>query len=343
MPPRRASATGLLPSPPDQSYDLNYKMGDCPAVSVVMTAYNVAPYIGAAIESALAQTFRDFELLVMDDGSMDGTLRIAERFADPRLRVMRSLHLGAATQLRHGIEEARAPYLALLDGDDLWSPDKLERHVQFLNAQPRADLTFSWSRIIDEDGRDTGLTSRLWDGPISFSELLADNVIGNGSALVLRREALMAAGGIDVAFAACYDLDAWLRIGALRPGNLWAVPEFLTFYRRRPGQITGDVAVVERSFEQLLQKAHWFAPRAVALVEGRARSNMQRFCAYGWYQAGHYGRALGTLTRSFRCAPRIFFADRRNWEMTAAALSGLLLPAGLHRHITGAALRATRA
>ena len=153
--------------------------------------------------------------------------------------------------------------------------------MQFLNAQPRADLTFSWSRIIDEDGRDTGLTSRLWDGPISFSELLADNVIGNGSALVLRREALMAAGGIDAAFAACYDLDAWLRIGALRPGNLWAVPEFLTFYRRRPGQITGDVAVVERSFEQLLQKARWFAPRAVALVEGRARSNMQRFCAYG--------------------------------------------------------------
>ena len=84
-------------------------MGDSPAVSVVMTAYNIAPYIGAAIESALAQTFRDFELLVMDDGSMDGTLRIAERFLDPRLRVMRSPHLGAATQLRDGFEQARAP------------------------------------------------------------------------------------------------------------------------------------------------------------------------------------------------------------------------------------------
>ncbi|HTS48335.1 MAG TPA: glycosyltransferase [Bryobacteraceae bacterium] len=318
-------------------------MGDSPAVSVVMTAYNVAPYIGAAIQSALAQTFRDFELLVLDDGSTDGTLRIAEQFQDRRVRVLRSPHRGAAMQLRHGIEQTSGPYVALLDADDLWSPNKLEQHVRFLDAQPRADLTFSWSRIIDEDGRDTGLTSRLWDGPISFSELLADNVIGNGSALVFRREALVAAGGIDASLAACYDLDAWLRIGALRPGNLWAIPEFLTFYRRRHGQLTGDVPVIERSFEQLMQKARWFAPRAVALVEGRARSNMQRFCAYGWYQAGSYGRAFGTMTRSLRRAPRVFFADRRNWEMTAAALSGLLLPAGLHRRITGAALRARRA
>ncbi len=318
-------------------------MGDAPVVSVVMTAYNVAPYIGAAIESALAQTFGDFELLVMDDGSTDGTVRIAEEFEDARVHVVRSPHRGAAMQLRHGIEQTRGPYVALLDADDLWSPHKLERHVQFMDAQPRADLTFSWSRVMDEDGRDTGLTSRLWNGPISFSELLADNSIGNGSALVFRREALVAAGGIDAAFAACYDLDAWLRIGALRPGNLWAIPEFLTFCRRRPGQITSDVALIERSFELLLQKARWFAPRAVALVEGRARSNMQRVCAYGWYQAGCYGRALGAMTRSLRRAPRVFFSDRRNWEMAVAALSGLLLPAGLHRRITGGALRARRA
>ena len=314
-----------------------------PRVSVVMTAYNVAPYIGAAIESALAQTFRDFELLVLDDGSTDGSVRIAEGFSDARVSVMRAPHLGAATQLSEGIQQARGRYLALLDGDDLWAPNKLERHVQFLDSQPRADLSFSWSRIIDEDGRDTALTSRLWDGPISFSELLADNVIGNGSALVLRRDVLLAAGGIDSSFDACYDLDAWLRIGAVRPGNLWAIPEFLTFYRRRPGQITSDVPLMERSFEQLMQKARWFAPRAVALVEDQARSNMQRFCAYGWYQDGRYGRALATMLRSLRRATRVFFADRRNWEMTSAALSGMVLPAGLHRRIASAALRTLRA
>src|SRR5579872_4513425 len=111
-------------------------MGDSPAVSVVMTAYNVAPYIGAAIQSALAQTFRDFELMVVNDGSTDGTLRIAEQFQDRRVRVVRSPHRGAAMQMRHGIEQTSGAYVALLDADDLWSPHKLEQHVRFLDAQP---------------------------------------------------------------------------------------------------------------------------------------------------------------------------------------------------------------
>ena len=306
-----------------------------------MTAYNVAAYVGAAIESALAQTFRDFEMIVIDDGSTDGTVQIAERFEDSRLRVMPSRHRGPAAQLGEGIKQTSGRYLAVLDGDDLWNPIKLERHVHFLNGHPSADLTFSWSRTIDAEGEDTGLTSCLWDGPISFSELLADNALGNGSALVFRRDALDAAGGFDPTFLACYDLDAWLRIGALRPGNLWAIPEFLSSYRRRPGQITCNVPLMERSFEQLLRKAHWFAPRAVSEVEQRARCNMQRFCAYGWYQAGYYGRAVATMSRSLRRAPEVFLADRRNWKMAAAALSGLLLPGGLHRRIASAAVRST--
>ena len=318
-------------------------MGDAPLASVVMTTYNVAPYIGAAIESALAQTFRDFELIILDDGSIDGTARMAERFSDPRIRVARSRHLGRAAQLRSALEQARGRYLALLDGDDLWAPNKLEMHIQYLDRQPRADLTFSWSRIVDDNGRDTGLTTWLCNGPVSFSELLAHNMIGNDSAFVLRREALVAAGGFDSSFAACCDLDAWLRVGALRPGNVWAIPEFLTFYRRRATQLTNDLALIERSFEQLLHKARWFAPRALALVEGRARSNMQRFCAQGWYREGLYGRSLGIMARSFRCSPTLFSADRRNWEMAGAALSGLLLPAKLHRRVTGAVLRAESA
>ncbi|HLG94866.1 MAG TPA: glycosyltransferase [Bryobacteraceae bacterium] len=318
-------------------------MANSPKVSIVMTAYNVADYIGPAIVSVLAQTFGEFELIVMDDGSTDGSEGIAEGFKDARVRVVRSAHRGPAVQLKAGIERTTANYVALLDADDLWSPKKLEHHVKFLDVHPGADLTFSWSRIIDRDGQDTGLTSRLWDGPISFSELLADNVIGNGSALVFRRAALEAAGGIDTSFSACHDLDAWLRIGALRPGNLWAIPEFLTYYRRRPGQLTEDVDLIARSFDQLLRKAGWFAPRAVAAVEEQARSNMQRFCAYGWYQAGLYGRSLGAMARSLRRAPRLFCADRRNWEMTAAALSAFLLPGPLHRRITGMALKTTRA
>ena len=296
-----------------------------------MAAYNVADYIGAALKSALAQTFRDFELFVMEDGSTDETADVAARFSDPRISIIRGAHLGAAAELRDGIARSRGKYLAFLDADDLWDQKKLARHVDFLESHGAADLTFSWSRIIDESGVETGLTSPPWLGPVSFSELLADNVIGNASALVFRREALADAGGIDPTLEAYFDLDACLRIGALRQGNLWAIPEFLTLHRRRAGQITEDIEKLDRSFEQLLQKAKWFAPRAAAMVEPVARANMQRRCAYGWYEAGDYWKSLATMTRSLRRDPRTFSADRRNWNMTAASLKRALLPRALHR------------
>ncbi len=318
-------------------------MAGLPRVSVIMAAYNVAGYIGAAIDSVLAQTCGDFELIVMDDGSSDGTPEIVTAISDARVRLIGGNHRGAPAQLARGHALAQAPYLAHLDADDLWDARKLERHVEFLDAHPEVDLTFSWSRIIDENGRDTGLTTRLWRGSISFAELLADNVIGNGSALVFRREALLAAGGFDHTFTVCYDLDAWLRIGLLRPENLYAIPEFLTFYRRRCGQLTGDVLEAERSFHQLIEKMRTLAPDKVASVERRARSNMQRFFAYGWYQAGDYGRSLRDLAQSLRRAPVTFLLDPRNWQMSAAALAGLLLPSRWHTYLRNAALRAKRA
>lgn len=314
-----------------------------PAVSVVTAAYNVAGYIGQTLESALAQTFRDFELIVVDDGSTDGTRDIVDGISDPRVCLVSRPHQGASCSLSDGVALARAPYLSFLDADDLWSPSKLERQVQFLDDHPNADLVFSWSRMIDEQGVDTGLTARLWTGSISFSQLLVDNVIGNGSALMMRREALVAAGGIDATLPACHDLDAWLRIALLRSGNVWAIPEFLTFYRRRPGQLTGDVPLMESCFDRLMEKMRTLAPAAVARVEKKARSNMQRFYAYGWYQSRDYSRALRWMTRSFRRAPVTFVADGRNWQMTAAAAAGLVLPARLHGLLTRAALKAKRA
>jgi len=324
-------------------YHLNTGMGTFPAVSVVTSSFNVAHYIGQAMHSALAQTFRDFELIVVDDGSTDGTLDIVRQISDSRIRLEPRAHQGAAASLAHGIALARAPYLAFLDSDDFWNPAKLERHVRFLDSHPAVDLTFSWSRIVDEFGRDTGLTSRLWNGSIACAQLLADNVIGNGSSPVFRREALLAAGGIDTTFPGCYDLDAWLRMSLLRSGNLVAISEFLTFYRRRPGQLTADVPMMERSFNRLIEKMRALAPEDVARAEKNARSNMQRFFAYGRYQADDYPGALRTVAQSFCQAPATFLGDSRNWKMTAAALAGLVLPQRVHGYLTRAALRMKRA
>jgi glycosyltransferase involved in cell wall biosynthesis len=320
------------------------RKGCQPTISVLMPAYNVASYVVPAIESVLAQTFRDFELVVVDDGSTDGTLERASRFqCDSRVRVIAETHRGMPYPICRGVELTQAPYIALLDGDDLWAPTKLERHSDFFESHPNADLTFSWSRIVDEHGHYTGLTSRAWRGSISFRELLMDNVISNGSSLVVRRDALLAAGGIDASLPVCYDIDTWLRVALLRPENVHAIPEFLTFYRRRPGQLTCNVPLMETNFERVLERLRAIAPQQVASVEEKARCNMQRFFAYGSYQNGDFASALRFLRRSLVAAPVGFLADIRNWKMTAAALAGMALPRRWHSLLVQTLLRSGRA
>ena len=141
----------------------------------------------------------------------------------------------------------------------------------------------------------------------------------------------------------CYDLDVWLRLSRLRPANMVAIPEFLTFYRRRSGQLTTDVPMMERSFDRVIEKMRAIAPDDVARAERKGRSNMQRFFAYGRYQADDYAGALRTIVRSFRKAPGTFLSDFRNWKMTAAILAGLVLPPRMLGYLTRAALKMKRA
>ena len=313
-------------------------MASAPLVSVIITAYNVADYIGPAILSALAQTLGDFEVLVLDDGSTDGTLKTARAFFDRRLRIIQCPHRGPATLLRAGIELAQSPYIAPLDADDLWTPEKLEQQYQFLEAHRDAGLAFTWSRVIDEEGQDTGITSQLWEGPVAFSEMLSDCALGLNSAALIRRKTLLAAGGIDTSLSAHYDLDLALRIALLRHRNVWAIPEFLTMHRRRPGQLSSDIPAMEHAFHQVMVKARTLAPSLLARVEQEAQASMQRRFAYGWYSKRKYRRSLDAMARLFRHDPSAFSRDRRNWEMTAAALTAQVLPERLHTRWSLAAL-----
>jgi hypothetical protein len=142
---------------------------------------------------------------------------------------------------------------------------------------------------------------------------------------------------------ASYDLDAWLRIALLRSGNVWAIPRFLTSYRRHQGQMTGDITLMHRSFELLLEKAKGLAPAAVSRVEKKARCNMMRFYAYGCYQAGDYGMSSRWLARSLRLSPSTFLWDLRNWKMIAAVAAGFVLPPRFHHYLIRVALRVNRA
>ena len=207
-----------------------------PRVSVFIPAYNREDLIGDAVGSVLAQTFRDFELIVVDDGSTDRTCAIVEAFGDPRVRlVSNGANLGIPVSRNRGLELARGEYLAILDSDDRMLPERLQRQVGFLDAHRDHALIGTWARFIDGEGRPTGRRRIQPVAPADVdAHLLFRCCISNRS--VMGRTAIMRAYGYDPGFPRCQDYDLFVRMsGDKILGNL---PEILVEARQHHGQFT---------------------------------------------------------------------------------------------------------
>ena len=210
-----------------------------PAISVAMTACNVAPYIAPAIESLLAQTYDDFEVLIVDDRSTDGTRAMADALAlrDSRVRVLACGEKGRVPALNHLLAEARGAWFAVFDADDVARPDKFEKQMAFLAAHPDHGVVGSDNRIIGPDGQP--LARPPIDRPLGHEALTAD--MENGikllhSTMVARTELVRRVGGYRAPFRFSQDYDLYLRLArAARMANL---PDKLVDYRIYPGQVS---------------------------------------------------------------------------------------------------------
>ena len=307
--------------------------GAPPRVSVILCVYNGETFLSSTLDSIRAQTYSDYEVIAVDDGSRDASSALLETRGDPRIRVIHQTNQGTAGALATGLRFSRGEYIAFLDQDDLWDPESLASHVALLDAHAKAQLSFSWFRVIDETGADIGLRSRRHHGAVSFRELLEDFVIGGSSNIVARRSALAAAGDVDVSFPRLYDLDLCLRIALLGPGAIQAIPRDLMFYRRHSTQITRNLEKLREEWDRVVEKMRTLAPREVAGVEHRARCNINRYFARLAYEGAAHRKALALLREGFRHAPAAFVRDPRNWLTLAACGSGFLLPAGLHARL----------
>uniref|UniRef100_UPI0030CB1C0C glycosyltransferase n=1 Tax=Novosphingobium sp. ZN18A2 TaxID=3079861 RepID=UPI0030CB1C0C len=222
-----------------------------PALSVAMSVYNGERFLAEAIESVLAQTFGDFEFLILDDGSRDGTRDIVAAYAarDPRIRPIVRENRGLIASLNQLLAEARAPLVARMDADDVCLRRRFERQVQFLGEHPDYGVLGSWTLEIDGDGNewsDGGTPPSAL--PVTHEAFLA-SIDGQGpllchSAVMYRRDAVLAVGGYHAAFRHCEDLDLWLRLSSLtRIANL---PEYLLRYRRYDEQVSNRHATEQQ-------------------------------------------------------------------------------------------------
>lgn len=221
-----------------------------PRVTVLLAVHDGEPWIGDAVESVLAQTFGDLELLVVDDASSDRTLEIVEAFDDPRVRVLRNeRNLGQVPSLNRGLREARGELVARLDADDRCLPVRLERQVALLDAEPEVALAGSWLELVDERGRRVGaLEERLDDRARFVFQTLVMRVYVSHPAAMYRLAPVLELGGYDAATGPAEDKDLWRRL-LLAGWDARIVPERLVAYRLHDAQLSQTRAGYQRQVD----------------------------------------------------------------------------------------------
>ena len=202
-----------------------------------MTVYHGMPYVREAVRSVLDQSFKDFELLVIDDAGTDDTVACVRGFADPRIRIVSNeRNLGQVPSLNRGLALARGRYLARLDQDDACHPQRLARQVARLEREPALAVVGTWMREVDARGRAHGILGQRMDdfGAYVGRLSLAGCPLCHPT-IMIRRDVLVEAGGYDASFAPAEDVNLWARL-AERRIQVAVIHEPLVLYRRHAGQ-----------------------------------------------------------------------------------------------------------
>ena len=223
-------------------------------VSVVIPAYNAEATLDETLRSVRAQSHAALEIIVVDDGSTDTTRGIAERHAanDARVQVLHQANAGVAAARNAGWQHAGSELIAFLDADDLWAPSKIERQLAALqSAGERVGLVYCWFATIDHASRITAMhDGPQWQGDVT-QPILMNNFVGNGSAALIRRDALVGAGGFDPGLQArgaqgCEDYLLYFRVA--KAWHFALVPERMVGYRQLPQNMSSNRPRMLRSW-----------------------------------------------------------------------------------------------
>lgn len=248
-----------------------------PTISVVIPAYNAERTILETVGSVLQQTFSDFELIVINDGSKDRTVELLQSIKDERLKVFSYENGGLPVARNRGLSRSTGEFIAFVDADDLWAPDKLELQLAALQQHPEAGVAYSWTSIIDEQGKP------LYDNAPSFFEgnvyaqLLIGDFIYSGSNTLIRREAIESVGGFDPVLKSCEDWDCWLRLAAHWP--FVVVPKHQILYRRSSGAMSSKVEVMREAALIAMEKAYKAAPPELQPLKNQTWISFYKYSA----------------------------------------------------------------
>ncbi len=297
-------------------------MSHLPLVSVIIPAYNAAAFIRQTLVSVLSQSYRNLEIIVVDDGSTDQTAEIVKSIAksDHRLILLRQSNQGVAVARNLAIEKSRGEFIAPIDADDIWHPEKIKKQVKcMLESGPAVGLVYTWFMRIDENSLYLCASGKWEVEGMALTALIYSNFVGNGSVPLIRRACLEHVGGYTVQLRAqgaegCEDWDLYLRIA--EHYRFRVVPAYLVGYRRSSKNMSSNYIAMAKSHKVVLQNIEQRHSEISAEIFRGAKSTQCFFEVRAHYSRGNY---LGALYWAYHAllwdSMKIFSKPLLNWTV----------------------------
>jgi glycosyltransferase involved in cell wall biosynthesis len=325
-------------------------------VSVIIPVYKAEKYVASTLQSVLNQTYKNLEILIIDDESPDRSIEICKQFSDPRIKIIHQKNRGLSGARNKGIQQAQGEYLAFIDADDLWLPEKIEKHVEHLDNSPTVGVSFSRSTFIDQDGASLNIHQMPRLKNITPYQVLARNPIGNGSAAVFRKQVFedikyqdnlhgyVEDFYFDERFRLTQDTECWMRIALQTSWQMEGIPESLTLYRVNSQGLSASVLTKLKSLEEVVEKVRSYAPEFIAQCENRAKAYHRRYVARRAVTLKDGPMAVKLFNSAIAAHWQILIEEPRRTLITGGAAYLLcLLPQSLYSSIEALALKVTGA
>lgn len=280
-----------------------------PLVSVVIPAYNAARTLKATVQSVFGQSLQDFEIVIVDDGSKDDTLEAAEAIAasDSRVKVAAQPNSGAAAARNAGIKAARGEYVAFLDADDLWLPQKLERQIAVLNSEKDAAAVQTGAYYVNDDLEILSVRPCIIPKDVLLETLLFRSFPALMSTLLVKRSAFDKIGLLDTTLVILEDWDLAIRLS--RFCNLKSIEEPLALYRNYPGNRSRDLSIHIKPGHIILERLFQDPALPIHIKQRKALiySTFYRMLSGGAFNVGKYGESLKFGIKSLWMHPSSLF------------------------------------
>ena len=315
-----------------------------PIVSVIMPVYNTAKYVEAAVESVLAQTFREFELLIVDDAGTDRSIELCRTYDDPRIRIISQANRGLAGARNTGIRNARGQFIALLDSDDLWAPEKLKKHVEHLLLSPEVGVSYAASKMMDDAGNLLRIVQRPKLFGVTAKDVFLRNPVGNGSAPVLRKAVFNDIAFVNTAreepdyfddtFRQSEDIECWCRIALTTNWKFEGISDELTVYRINEGGLSANVIKQFETWSRVSERVAELDPEFARTWSDQAEAYQKRYLARRSFRMGEGALAWSLMKQALSTCPKILFQEPAKTLTTLAAAMVLRFqPFGLDRSL----------